>query len=169
MKFDFFFIFGTQLQILLALGEVDDDFVVNAAMVPIAIVALILAARFCRREKMKSMAIPIVRTTFKTFFRSDLTWSQVCMCGITASLIKTLGRTESSSNSDGLNSYRVSLTLFAAIAILLIVCTLVNSLLCILNFRKGLKDHIDHFRGKRPDPDEVGLRSQGNESRFVLN
>jgi len=60
LKFDFFFIFGSQLQVLLAVGEFDEDFIVNAAMVPIAIVGLFLAARFCRNEKMKSMAIPIV-------------------------------------------------------------------------------------------------------------
>jgi nitric oxide reductase large subunit len=60
LKFDFFFIFGSQLQLLLAVGEIDDDFIINAAMVPIAIVALFLAARFCRNEKTKSMAIPIV-------------------------------------------------------------------------------------------------------------
>jgi nitric oxide reductase large subunit len=60
LKFDFFFIFGSQLQVLLAEGKINEAFIINAAMVPIAIVTLFLAARFCRNEKKKSMSIPIV-------------------------------------------------------------------------------------------------------------
>lgn len=90
------------------------------------------------------------------------------MCGLVAGLVKTLERLYCSNNSDGLNSYQVPLGLFASIAILLIACTLVNSVLCILNFNKGLKDHIDQLRGtKRADLE--GAVAQGPKSRFVLN
>lgn len=60
LKFDFFFIFGSQLQVLLAEREINEDFILNASMVPIAILTLVLAARFCRNENTKSMSIPIV-------------------------------------------------------------------------------------------------------------
>jgi hypothetical protein len=91
------------------------------------------------------------------------------MCGLVAGLVKTLERLYSSKNSDGLNSYQVSLGLFASIAILLIACTLVNSVLCILNFNKGLKDHIDQLRGTKRASDLEGAAAQGPKSRFVLN
>lgn len=63
LKFDFFFIFGTQLQVLLALKDyTDKEFIIQAAMIPIAIVSLILAARFCRLEKTKSLVCIMVRS-----------------------------------------------------------------------------------------------------------
>ena len=55
------------------MGEIDDDFIISAAMVPIAIVALFLAARFCRNEKTKSMAIPIVSLPSSSLFVYRLT------------------------------------------------------------------------------------------------
>jgi hypothetical protein len=61
LKFDWFFIFGTQLQILLSIQDLDNEgFVINAAMVPVAIIALSLSALFCRREKPKSLSMMMV-------------------------------------------------------------------------------------------------------------
>lgn len=91
------------------------------------------------------------------------------MCGLIASLAKTLLKLYGTSSSDGLNSYQVSLGLFASIAIFLLACTLVNSVLCIINFNKGLKDHIDSLRGNKPAADLEGAAAQGPKSRFVLN
>ncbi|KAJ5681467.1 uncharacterized protein N7477_001407 [Penicillium maclennaniae] len=138
LKFDFFFIFGSQLQLLLAMGHIDDDFIINAAMVPIAILALFLAARFARNEKTKSMSIPVI-----------------FICGLIASEINTLYKLYTNS-TDGLGSYKVSLGLFSSIAILLMACTIINSIMCILNFNKGLKDHIDQLRGTKPAVDVEG-------------
>jgi hypothetical protein len=91
------------------------------------------------------------------------------MCGIVASLVKTLEKMYSSTGNDGLSSYRVSLTLFASVAVVLIACTLINSVLCIFSFHKGLKDHIAHFRKKQPASDPSGSWTQDAEPRFVLN
>ncbi|KAJ5671079.1 hypothetical protein N7507_000206 [Penicillium longicatenatum] len=49
-----------QVQVLLALDEIDNDFILNAAMVPVAIMALFLAAIFCRKEMKKSMFFPMI-------------------------------------------------------------------------------------------------------------
>ncbi|KAJ5378641.1 hypothetical protein N7509_011760 [Penicillium cosmopolitanum] len=153
LKFDFFFIFGSQLQFLLALNQIGEEFIINAALVPIAMVGLCLAARFCQREKAKLMTIPVI-----------------CLCGIVAGIAKTLEKMYSSSeDSDGLSFYRVSLSFFASIAILLIACTLVNLLLCVFNFDKGLKDHIHQFRGKQLAVESENTGAQGSKSRFELN
>lgn len=39
----------------------DHDFILQAAMIPVSIVILILAARFCRLEKKKSLIVIMVR------------------------------------------------------------------------------------------------------------
>jgi hypothetical protein len=64
LKFDWFFIFGTQLQILLSIQDLEnEEFLINAAMVPVAIIALSLSALFCRREKTKSLLLMTVKRT----------------------------------------------------------------------------------------------------------
>ncbi|KAJ5176783.1 uncharacterized protein N7482_002660 [Penicillium canariense] len=153
LKFDWFFIFGTQLQILLSIQHLQNDqFIINAASVPVAILALVLAARFCRREKRKSLFI-----------------AMVLLGGIIASFIKTLLQMNNSYDSSGLSAYKTSLTLFASIAIVLITTTLINSVWCMLNFNKGLKDYIDQSRTKQPVSNPEGAWNQEINSRFVLN
>lgn len=90
------------------------------------------------------------------------------MCVLIASEGNTLYRLYSNS-TDGLGSYKVSLGLFSSIAILLMTCTIINSIMCILNFNKGLKDHIDQLRGTKPAADVEGDAGQGPKSRFVLS
>lgn len=41
--------------------------------------------------------------------------------------------------------------------------------MCIFNFNKGLKDHIDQLRGTKSATDVEGDAAQGPKSRFVLN
>jgi hypothetical protein len=74
-----------------------------------------------------------------------------------------------SEGNDDLSSYRVSLFFFASIAIFLIACTLVNLLLCVFSFDKGLKDHIDQSRGKRTAVESENTEAQGSKLRFELN
>jgi hypothetical protein len=54
---------------------------------------------------------------------------------------------------------RRSLTSFAVITILLIVCTIINAVLCMANFGKGLKPHIQ----KRQMESEDDVKSPMNE------
>ncbi|KAJ5897310.1 hypothetical protein N7504_007598 [Penicillium tannophilum] len=153
LKFDFFFIFGTQLQVLLALKDyTDEEFIIQAAMIPIAIISLILAARFCRLEKTKSLICIMV-----------------LFIALIASFVNTVMKVFSGDDSGQLTSYRVSLTLFATLAILLLAGTMANSVMCILNFRKGLKEHINNARKQAPAADMENAWTEDTKSRFVLN
>ncbi|KAJ5697285.1 hypothetical protein N7488_010969 [Penicillium malachiteum] len=153
LKFDFFFIFGTQLQVLLAIQHAtDNQFIIQGAMIPIAIVSLALAARFCRLEKTKSLICMML-----------------LMVLIIASFILTLVQMFGGYDGEELGSYRVSLTLFASLAMLLLAVTLVNSVMCICNFNKGLRQHIDNSRKRKPAADPEDAWTQDTKSRFVLN
>ncbi|KAJ5557418.1 hypothetical protein N7494_001333 [Penicillium frequentans] len=136
LKFDFFFIFASQTQVLIALGEIGNEFIFNAVMIAVAVVILCLAAIFCRKEMKLSMSIPIVG-----------------MGAIIASQVKTL---LSLYKLDGiLISHRVSLGLFATISILLITCTIIYAFLCIVSFDKRPQHHSDQLRDRRPSADSV--------------
>ncbi|KAJ5654590.1 hypothetical protein N7490_001593 [Penicillium lividum] len=153
LKFDFFFIFGTQLQVLLALKDVTDpEFLTQAIMIPVAIISLMLAARFCRLEKTKS-----------------LVFIMLLFVALIASFVYTVLQVFTGKDSTQLTSYRVSLTLFATLAILLLAGTLVNSVMCIGNFRKGLKEHINNARNQQPTADPENAWTEDTKSRFVLN
>ncbi|KAL2838336.1 hypothetical protein BJX68DRAFT_279847 [Aspergillus pseudodeflectus] len=153
LKFDWFFIFGTQLQILLSIQDFDNEgFLINAAMVPVAIIALSLSALFCRREKTKSLFVMMIS-----------------MVAILTSIIRTIAQMYRSDDSSSLGSFKTSLTLFAAIATLLIISTLVNSVWCMMNFHKGLKDYVEQLRGRKPASNPSGPWNPEASSRFVLN
>ncbi|KAJ5461572.1 uncharacterized protein N7458_003124 [Penicillium daleae] len=153
LKFDWFFIFGTQLQILLSIQDFkNEEFLINAAMVPVAIIALSLSALFCRREKTKSLFVMMI-----------------LMVGILTSIIRTMFKMYLSGDNSGLSSFKTSLTLFAAIATFLILSTLVNSVWCMLNFHKGLKDYVKQLRSRKPASSPSGPWNPEVNSRFVLN
>ncbi|KAJ5945516.1 hypothetical protein N7454_002355 [Penicillium verhagenii] len=144
LKFDFFFVFGTQLQFLLIVTKFESaNFILNSALVPIAIANLVLSAYYCKREKKKSLIFMMVLMLFTTAF-----------------LVLTIVRVQSD-----YTSARVSVTLFAVISLLLMVATLINSVLCILNFDQGLKHHVNP-----PEKDSAGLELQKMETptRFLL-
>ncbi|KAJ5560608.1 hypothetical protein N7513_003007 [Penicillium frequentans] len=125
-----------QTQVLMALGEIGNEFIFNAVMIPVAVVILCLAAIFCRKEMKLSMSIPIVG-----------------MGAIIASQVKTL---LSLYKLDGsLISHRVSLGLFATISTLLITCTIIYAFLCIVSFDKRPQHHSDQLRDRRPSADSV--------------
>ncbi|KAJ5494313.1 hypothetical protein N7463_010400 [Penicillium fimorum] len=152
LKFDFFFVFGSQLQILLVVFQAADlDFILNAALIPLTIGTLVLSAQFCKREKTKSLILMM-------FF----------MLIIIGCFGLTLHRIHAPTESADFSSVRVSLTLFAALSLLLMVLTLVNSVMCILNFNKGLKIHVNPPK-KRKTSVSLELESQETPSRFLLN
>ncbi|KAJ5589008.1 hypothetical protein N7537_011686 [Penicillium hordei] len=152
LKFDFFFVFGSQLQILLVVFQARDfDFIINASVIPVTIMTLVLSAQFCKREKMKSLILMI-------FF----------MLLITAFLVLILIRIHSDADSADFSSFRVSLTLFAAVSALLMVLTIVNSVVCITNFNKGLKNHVFSPK-KRKTSVSLELQPQETPTRFLLN
>ncbi|KAJ5827250.1 hypothetical protein N7447_004013 [Penicillium robsamsonii] len=152
LKFDFFFVFGSQLQILLVVFQTADlDFILNAALIPLTIGTLVLSAQFCKREKTKSLILMM-------FF----------MLIIMGCFGLTLYRIHAPTESADFSSVRVSLTLFAALSFLLMVLTIVNAVVCMLNFNKGLKIHINPPK-KRKTSVSLELESQETPSRFLLN
>ncbi|KAJ6003387.1 hypothetical protein N7451_005934 [Penicillium sp. IBT 35674x] len=125
-----------QTQLLLALGEIDNEFIFNAVMVPVAIVILFLAAIFCRKEMKMSMYFPIVG-----------------MGAIIASQVRALFSLYKPDGS--LIAHRVSLGLFASISILLITCTIIYAFLCIVSFDKSPQHHTDQLQDRRPSADSM--------------
>lgn len=153
LKFDFFFIFGTQLQVLLAMKNLTDhQFILQAVMIPVAIVILILAARFCRMEKRKSLMVVMI-----------------FMLLIVASFVMVVLKMYSSTNSNDLAHFEVSLTLFSGLAVFLIGVTLANMVICMVNFGKGLKEHINRSNKKTQTlyPEYHG--NEAGKTRFVLS
>lgn len=63
-------------------------------------------------------------------------------------------------------SAKVSIALFASISLLLLIATLINSLLCILNFDKGLKIHVNPPDN---DPASLELKQMDTPTRFLLS
>ncbi|KAJ5957388.1 hypothetical protein N7501_011667 [Penicillium viridicatum] len=152
LKFDFFFVFGSQLQILLVVFQTQDfDFIINASVIPITIMTLVLSAQFCKREKTKSLILMM-------FF----------MLLILGFLVLILIRIHSRGESTDFSSFRVSLTLFAAVSALLMVLTVINSVMCIMNFNKGLKNHVFTPK-KRKTSVSLELQPQETPTRFLLN
>ncbi|KAF7525943.1 hypothetical protein PCG10_004451 [Penicillium crustosum] len=104
LKFDFFFVFGSQLQILLVVFQAQDfDFIINASVIPITILTLVLSAQFCK-----------------------------------------------------------------PVSALLMVITVINSVMCIMNFNKGLKNHVFTPK-KRKTSVSLELQPQETPTRFLLN
>ncbi|KAJ5608672.1 hypothetical protein N7528_009239 [Penicillium herquei] len=145
LKFDFFFVFGTQLQFLLIVLKFESvDFIFNAALIPIAIASLVLSAYYCKREKRK----PLVGMMFLMLV--TLTF-----------LILVVIRV-----NHNYTSARVSITLFAIFSLLLLIATLVNTLLCILNFDQGLMTHVNPPDN---DPASLELKQIETPTRFLLS
>ncbi|KAJ5490079.1 hypothetical protein N7453_010904 [Penicillium expansum] len=152
LKFDFFFVFGSQLQILLVVSQAQDfDFIVNASVIPVTIMTLVLSAQFCKREKTKSLLLMM-------FF----------MLLIIGFLVLIILRIHSPSDNTDFSSFRVSLTLFAGVSALLMIITVVSSVMCILNFNKGLKAHVYQPK-KRKSSVSLELQPQETPTRFLLN
>lgn len=83
-------------------------------------------------------------------------------------LVLILIRIHSNAESTDFSSFRVSLTLFAAVSALLMALTVVNSVVCIMNFNKGLKNHV-FIPKKRKTSVSLELQPQETPTRFLLN
>ncbi|KAL4903757.1 hypothetical protein BDW74DRAFT_168653 [Aspergillus multicolor] len=122
----------TVYQVYITILKFDWIFFINAAMVPVTIIALSLSALFCRREKTKSLFMMMI-----------------FMIAVLAGIIRTITQMHRSDDSNNLGTFKTSLTLFAGIATLLIISTLVNSVWCMMNFQKGLKDYVKQLRSRK--------------------
>ncbi|KAJ5821498.1 uncharacterized protein N7525_010782, partial [Penicillium rubens] len=136
LKFDFFFFLGFTVQFLVLVSStsMDAEFALTVAAIPVTIIILVCGAWFVRRETMVGMIIIILLLfaamayfCFKLFrMYSPLTYFKYLPA-------------------------RPSMTFFAVITIILIVITIINACLCVHNFNRGLKPHINKKRNKEAE------------------
>ena len=145
LKFDFFLFIGFTIQFVVIVVRQDDiEFWLTIAAIPVTILILIMAGIFTRRENRLGMASVIVGYTFlKTSSSSRLlidpqTLYFVALAYFLFKLVRMYQRTYEKT----FLPIRKSLTTFAIITIILIIATIVNAIMCTMNFGKGLKPHI---------------------------
>lgn len=143
LKFDFFFFLGFTVQFVVVVTQrTDAEFALTIAAIPVTVIILILAGYFTRRESKGGMCFIIF----------------LYFGGLAYFLFKLVRMYQPSREKTYLAARR-SLTSFAVITILLIICTIINAVLCMANFGKGLKPHIQ----RRKMESEEDVKSPMNE------
>lgn len=147
LKFDFFFFLGFIVQFVVVVADKNDpEFALTIVTIPITILILLLAAFFTRRENKIGMVCIIV----------------LYFGGLSYFIFK-LVRIYQPGHKQNYEAVRRSLTAFAVITILLILLTITNAIVCIRNFGKGLKPHLQALSRKRkveekPDVNSINMQ-----------
>lgn len=144
MKFDFFFFLGFIVQFVVVVAQKNDpEFALTIVTIPITIGILLGAAFFTRKENKAGMCIVMI------LYLGALTY-----------FIFKLVRIYQPHFRGSYEAVRKSLTAFAVITILLIVLTIVNGIICISNFNKGLKPHLQSKPKvvEKPDLNSINLQ-----------
>lgn len=124
MKFDFFFFLGFTVQFVVVVGGYGKvEYYLTIAAIPITVLILLAAAYLVRHEN-KLGTLGIITLYF----------------GGLAYFIFKLFRIYQ--HAQQYMPVRKSLTAFAVLAILLIICTIVNAFYCMNNYGAGLKAHL---------------------------
>lgn len=126
LKIDFFFFLGFTIQfIVIVLNREDVEFGLTIAVIPVTIIILWLALIFVKKENYVGMISMIV-----IFFAAM------------AYFFFKLVRMYQPSQADKYISTRKTLTTFAIITIILLVATIINAIICTINFGYGLKQLV---------------------------
>ncbi|CAN6648096.1 hypothetical protein TRVA0_023S00100 [Trichomonascus vanleenenianus] len=127
LKYDFFFFLGFTIQfVVIVLDKADVEFALTIAVIPLTILFLYLAMLFVKKETRVGMGFIIV----------------VFFAGLAYFLFKMV-RMYQPSQAYKYIAARKTLTAFAVITIIVIVATIVNAIICTINFGCGLKQIVD--------------------------
>ncbi|KAI9037782.1 uncharacterized protein KD926_011571 [Aspergillus affinis] len=157
LKFDFFFINGCLMLVLLRIISEDWSLesIISMAFIPLSMITLYLAALFTRREKTIGMVIIIIILSINMACFVTLLWWMNTMNG-----------------SADYGSTKLSLTLLIAITLSLIMMTIITGIMCMRNFHKGLKAQIasrkSMLKSKHGDADN-GMPLSDMETRFDID
>ncbi|KAF2664114.1 hypothetical protein BT63DRAFT_101174 [Microthyrium microscopicum] len=154
LKFDFFLFVGFEVQFLvLVSGTSDSERYVTVAAVPITVLVLLLAAWFAQRENFYgSLGVMFVYFAMAGYF------------------IFKLIRMYDSDRVDAYRPARRTLTVFAIFTLLLVTITIVIASWCMMNYNKGLKDHLVKRRPTSSNApagkQDIELDYQGGQQGF---
>ncbi|GFG16759.1 UPF0658 Golgi apparatus membrane protein C23H3.04 [Aspergillus udagawae] len=133
LKFDFFFFLGFTVQfVVIVTDKADIEFSLTLAAIPVTILILVCAAIFVRRESSVGMIIIIL----------------LYFAAMAYFLFKLVRMYQPQTYKEYLPARR-SLTFFAVITIVLIIMTIINACMCMHNFHKGLKPHINKRKSSK--------------------
>ncbi|KAJ5543489.1 hypothetical protein N7535_005913, partial [Penicillium sp. DV-2018c] len=156
LKFDFFFFLGFTVQFLVLVSslKMDNEFALTVTAIPVTIIILICGAWFVRRETTTGMIIIIL-----LFFAA---MAYFCF---------KLFRMYSPETYSWYLPARPSMTFFAIITIVLIVITIINACICVHNFNRGLKPHINKKKNKEAEKTTTELTSNLTQvpSRMMID
>ena len=126
LKVDFFFFMAFSVQFLvLVLDSADPEFALTLVALPVTVLVLMAAVYGLRNESRSIMSVFIVG----------------CLLAIAYFTFKLVRINAASQAYKYLYTERF-LTFFASLSLLAVVLTLVNAIVCFMNFGHGLKQHI---------------------------
>jgi hypothetical protein len=135
LKFDFFFFLGFTLQFIVCVLNVKDvEFALTIAVIPLTIIFLYLVLVCLKKESTWGMVIMIL----------------IFFAGLAYFLFKVV-RMYQPSEAYKYLATRKTLTTFAVLTIILLVASIVNAIICTMNFGYGLRPIID---GRRHELEE---------------